>query len=697
MRVSQTVCLLAAIATIAEGQTAVDTLPASWSARARAVEAYVESQRTARRIPGLTIGIAVGDSQWVTGFGLADLENETAATARTAYRIASVTKPMTAVAVLQLAEQGRLDLDAPIQRYVPYFPRKPWPITVRQLLGHLSGITDYGSAAEERITEQMGTRQSIAIFEDRPLVFEPGTDFYYTSYGYNLLGAAIEEVTGQSFAEHMLGAVWNPLGMVNITMDDPVTIIPHRARGYRMESGRITNSEFVNVSSRGPAGGTRGTAGDLVAFGRAMYDRQLLSAATYEAMWSAQRTTEGQTTGYALGWDVSPTAGGVFRVSHTGAQQETSTVLHVYPSRRIAIAIAANLERADVSVIANGVFQLLTGEATAPTPYVRTPGDASLLINVLERSFTAGRARFERGRPTADSVPMASFARLNGQFSTAVDRRQPPVIASDDDLARIGAFIAMQLETRLGPEGLTRISREGPIGFFAAWSSAFRTSDRPPKWARLDDGIEARLTEWSRDWKVTMGAAASFPVVPGTEMSVALSDLHRLADGRSVYPDFSSFLTEALNAHSLAGHHDVALAAGRAVQALYPSLANPSEFHGAYGLALLAAGERDSGTGYLRRAHDRNANGFTGSARLARIAAHYAQNGMPAAALAILEFGKELHPRSALIRYQLGEVLNRRGDTVAAARAYEEALDLNPAFPNALEARERLRRLTRTR
>lgn len=677
---------LAVVAVSAAHAQSLRPLPSSWAPRLRDIERYVEAQRTARRIPGITVGIAAGDEEWVHGFGLADLENGTKATAKSAYRIASVTKPMTAVAILRLAEEGKIDLDAEIQRYVPYFPRKNWPVRVRDLLRHQAGITDYQSPAEERITEHKTTRQGVAIFEERPLVFEPRSEFYYTSYGYALLGAAIEEVSGKSYDSYMRATVWDPLGMPAITMDDPAIVMPNRVRGYRIENGRIMNSEFVDVSSRGAAGATRGTVGDLLAFGRGMYKGKLLSAASYEAMWSEQRTSAGRATGYGLGWDIGRSDAGVYVVGHTGSQQETATVLHVYPSRRIAIAVAANLERADVSAIARGVFELITGEGDPPQPYLRRPNDHAAALDMLQRAFVTGRAQFERAGSGDTASVHESFARVNRQL-VGVDK------ASDADLGAVGRFVAKQLTARLGARRLTAISREGAIGFFAAWVDASRPGSGQPAWARLDPAIESRIVAWSGDWKSTLPLAKSLDVVPGSNIAAPLGELRQRAATASVYPDLGSSLVDGLLAHSLAARHDAALEIGAAVEELYPRMSNPSAFHGAYGIALVAAGRESEGIKYLRRAHERNAGGLTSSARLARIAGDYAHNRMTAAARSILGLGMELHPRSAALRYQLGEILYRTGDWRGAATAYREALALNPAFVNADEARERLRKM----
>ena len=333
-----------------------------------AFEAFVRQRIKQEQIPALTIGFVRDDAMWVRAFGYADLENEVPATADSAYRLASVQKSMTAVAVLQLAERGKIDLDAEIQTYVPYFPRKRYPVTVRQLLGHLGGIPHYVNRdVEQHITVHKTTREAIAIFESYDLVAEPGTAFSYSTYGYNLLGAAIESASGQSYGDYMRDHVWGPAGMTATRLDDPVDLIPNRVRGYRLLDGKVKNSEFVDISSRFAGGGTRGTVGDLLKFMRALNEGRLLSARSLELLYTPMRTRDGKrsgfprTEGYAMGWNVMRQRGGLV-FTNDGGQQETRTFILNVPSRRISIAIAMNLEADVATDVLFRFYEIVTGE-----------------------------------------------------------------------------------------------------------------------------------------------------------------------------------------------------------------------------------------------------------------------------------------------------------------------------------------------
>lgn len=334
----------------------------------RAFEDFVLQQMEKNKVPGLTVGFIKDDYLWVKGFGYADVENKTPAKADSSYRFASVQKSMTAAAILQLAEQGKINLDAEVQTYVPYFPKKKYPITVRQLLYHLGGIPHYVNRdLEQHIKEHKTTREAIAIFENFDLIAEPGTKFSYSSYGYNLLGAVIEGASKQSYADYMREHIWQPLGMIDTRMDDPLDLIANRVRGYQIVNGALKNSEFIDVSSRFAAGGTRGTVRDLLKFMKGLNDGKVLSPKSVELMYTPMRTQDGnisgfpKTAGYAMGWNLAPQRDGLV-VINDGGQQETRTFILNFPAKKFALAIAQNLESDDDGAIIFRLYELVLSE-----------------------------------------------------------------------------------------------------------------------------------------------------------------------------------------------------------------------------------------------------------------------------------------------------------------------------------------------
>jgi len=301
------------------------------------------------RIPGLTVAICAPEfGLWSQGFGLADVENNVPATDATIYRIASISKPITATAIVQLSERGRLDLDAPIQRYVPSFPEKPWPITSRLLLAHLGGLRDFiGNEGHGTTRHPVGSVPMSAFLEgvkDDPLLHEPGTRFRYSTHGYNLLGAAIESVAGMGYLDYVQQNIFAPAGITEIFAEDTLAILPHRAHGYMGDDdGGIRNADFVDLSDHLPGGGFYATASAVAQFGASLLKGELLGPVALAQMFTRQRTTSGQDTRFGLGWFLM-TRHGEIEAAHGGKHVGASTMLYLLAKSGIVVTVLTNLQ-----------------------------------------------------------------------------------------------------------------------------------------------------------------------------------------------------------------------------------------------------------------------------------------------------------------------------------------------------------------
>jgi len=323
-------------------------------ARLQAVEAAITAAMSAQKIPGLSVSVVSGgELRWSSGFGMADLENDVPATADTVYRLASVSKPITAVAALQLVEQGKLDLDAPVQKYVPAFPAKPWPITTRQLLGHLSGIRHYEEHEMESTRHYAALADALELFQHDPLVHEPGTAYLYSTFGYTLAGVVVEAAAGTTFADYVRKNVFEPAGMATARVDDVFEIIPHRARGYQKGPGGVLqNSGLADTSYKIPGGGLCAAAPDLARFAIALSNGTLVRPESRREMFKSLRTRDGRPTGYGLGWALGRSPRGRHEVYHRGAQQRVTSLLYTQPDRGLAVVLFANLEGVGTAVFA---------------------------------------------------------------------------------------------------------------------------------------------------------------------------------------------------------------------------------------------------------------------------------------------------------------------------------------------------------
>ncbi len=308
------------------------------------VEGWMEDSE----IPGLAICISVkGEIAWSQGFGYADLEHKVPVYPdRTRFRIGSISKPLTAAGLGILLDQGRIDLDVPIQDYVPYFPEKDFTVTTRQVAGHIAGIRHYKNQEFLSDKRYNAVREGLEIFMNDPLLFEPGTDYFYSSYGFNLLSAVIEGASGRDFLPFMHENIFRPLGMTSTVEDLTDSIIPDRAGPYSMNYGQITNAPFVDNSYKWAGGGFLSSAGDLVKFGNAMLSDTLITLETIAELTSSQKTSDGEYTSYGMGFSSDTTESGIFTFGHGGGSVGGISSLVIYPEQKAVMAIVCNDSRA---------------------------------------------------------------------------------------------------------------------------------------------------------------------------------------------------------------------------------------------------------------------------------------------------------------------------------------------------------------
>ncbi len=296
-------------------------------------------------IPGMQIAVSIkGKPIWSESFGYADLEKKILVSSSTSFRIGSVSKSLTGAAIGLLYQRGALDWDAQVSAYVPSFPQKRWPITVRQIAGHISGLRHYSTTDEASSRKHYtSVLQSLEQFEDDPLLFEPGTQFEYSSYGYVLLSAVIEAVSKRPFTEFMMKEVFSPLHMEHTTMDFPDTDIPARSRFYSLDdSDKRVEAPFVDNSGKWAAGGMVSTANDLIKFGDALLHDSFLHSDVVATLTTPMKTSRGEDTRSCIGWEIRHDEANRRVIVNDGSLPSARAVLAIYPKEQLVIAVLAN-------------------------------------------------------------------------------------------------------------------------------------------------------------------------------------------------------------------------------------------------------------------------------------------------------------------------------------------------------------------
>lgn len=313
--------------------------------------AYLQEIWKSSGTPGIAVAVAVkGEIVYADGAGFAELENRVPATPKTVWNIGSVSKVITAVAVMQLVERGKVSLDDPIQKYVPEFPVKPeGTITIRHLLTHTSGIRhykrgDFPGTPDNENTRPTSWLDGLKIFAGEPLQFAPGTRYLYSSYAVNLLQGVVERASGEPFEQYLAENVWRPAGMAATAFDVPARIVPQRARSYRIVDGAPVNYFYNDLTYKFASGGMMSSVEDLVRFGAAFNHGQLVKRETIAQMAAPQLNTGEFEQG--LMWRIFRDANGRAFLNHCGSVKGFNACVVDYPSEDVVVALAGNGEDA---------------------------------------------------------------------------------------------------------------------------------------------------------------------------------------------------------------------------------------------------------------------------------------------------------------------------------------------------------------
>lgn len=266
------------------------------------LDKYLEAYHSAKQVPSICAGAAInGKFIWTGSSGYADLENSVKANSKTVYRIASVSKPITAIAVMQLVEKGKIKLDEDIRTYVSFFPKKKWNITVRNILTHTSGIRSYRPGEFDNKNYYTSLKEAIAVFSDDSLETKPGSKYSYNTIAYNLLAAAVENVSGFTFGEYLKKNIFEPAGMKSTNLEYQSDLVVNRAHGYIKSGDTIRNAPLADLSFKYAGGGIISTVEDLIKLGNALLENKILTKASIDSMTVPTVLDSGEKMQYGLG------------------------------------------------------------------------------------------------------------------------------------------------------------------------------------------------------------------------------------------------------------------------------------------------------------------------------------------------------------------------------------------------------------
>jgi CubicO group peptidase (beta-lactamase class C family) len=397
------------------------------------MDQIVQSYVADHRFMG-TVLVARGESVLLNkGYGSANLEWNVPHSPESKFRLGSITKQFTAASILLLEERGKLSVNDPVKKYMPDAPAAWDKVTIFHLLTHTSGVADFTSFPDYPKIEPFATTPAklVALFRDKPLDFEPGTEWKYDNSGYVLLTYLIEKISGDTYEKFVRDNIFTPLGMKDTGYDSNAAIIPHRASGYSAGRGGIENAGFIHMTIPQGAGALYSTTADLLKWEQGLFGGKVVQKASLDKMTTPFKNN------YAFGLGVE-TTGGRKRISHGGGIEGFNTELSYYPDDKLTVVVLANLNGPAAGDIATKLAAIAHGE-TVVLPGERK--EISLESKALSRFV--GVYRMQGGGPAG--IPMVIA--LDGNQLTSQLGTQPklPIFPQSDTMFFLKAVDA-QLE-----------------------------------------------------------------------------------------------------------------------------------------------------------------------------------------------------------------------------------------------------------
>jgi len=338
--------------------------------------------------PGGSVLITRGEQVLLRrGCGMADMEMDIPAEADMVFRIGSVTKQFTSVAILMLMEQGKLDLQAPLSQFLPDYPRGS-EITIEHLLTHTSGIKNYTDIETfwQHSKEDITVQQLIELFENQPADFDPGAEFAYSNSGYVLLGFIIEKVSGVHYEKFLVDNIFKPLAMLNTYYDKPLTIIKRRARGYEPYNGGIINAQYISTSQPYAAGALASTVDDLLIWNPALDNNTLIKAETFERAKRPFTFNNGAASHYGYGWRISDYRDSQISEHGGGINGFICHALRAEPERILVLILTNGMPKRLLADVSFEILCILLGKPYEQPKFIKLP-EADLQRHVGQYQF----------------------------------------------------------------------------------------------------------------------------------------------------------------------------------------------------------------------------------------------------------------------------------------------------------------------
>ena len=370
-----------------------------------------------QHVPGLAVAVVRdGEIVLAKGYGLANVELQVPVTTNTVFQGGSIGKQFTATAVMMLVEEGKVALDDKASKYLGAVPPSWTDITIRHLLTHTSGLTQYPADFDQRhdYTED----ELLKIIQGVPLAFAPGARFEYSNAGYVTLGIIIRRVTGQYYGDVLKKRIFEPLAMSTARVISEAAIVPNRAAGYILYDGKLVNQPWVAPTlNRTADASLYFTVLDLAKWDAALYGEKLLKRSSLEQMWTPATLSDGTATSYGFGWFLT-TANGHRLIEHEGAWQGFNANISRYPDDRLTVIVMSNLKSAKTQMMSHRIAGMFVPTVAPPhyEPIADTDPQVTRLVRDVMHKLAAGETPVDAFNPAGRAAFFPDTAKMFASY-----------------------------------------------------------------------------------------------------------------------------------------------------------------------------------------------------------------------------------------------------------------------------------------
>lgn len=420
------------------------------------LDTFVETQMHTQKVPGIAIAVLRNGKIVVAkGYGWANVELNVPVTTETMFQSGSVGKMFTAAAVMTAVEQGKMDLNDPVSKYLPDAPASWHPITIRQMLTHTSGLPNAG--ADFDLRRDYTDDELVKTFYPMTLDFEPGARWSYSNTGYQLLGILVKKATGQSYLDILGTHVFKPLGMKTARAVNDADIVPNRSAGYQLVDGELKNQDWVSMFNPTGDGSLYLSLDDMIAWARGVEKGAALSSNSWKQIYTPVRLNSGKPYPYGFGWFLDE-AGGHPRYYHSGSWQGFRTFYSRYLGDDLSVILLANSADTNTYALVDGIAALWDPTLTAPGPRPSPDPEADRSVTALIGAARAGTLRHQ-------DVPLASPAALeesNQYFMPLLKRLGPLTKLELTDRREVGDDTVFSYAATFGARTIKVSFARGP-------------------------------------------------------------------------------------------------------------------------------------------------------------------------------------------------------------------------------------------